>query len=375
MTDNKPKIDLKSRLKAKTVGAQGGPAIPPPVGIPKPAVPSTPTTRRPPAPAYETSNPYASVPTSAIPVKAEPQAIRVEMSAEILEAQKGHRTRNIAVAVAAGLVSGLLGFAVGDRSSSSKAANQAVDDAKSLREEVEAATTTARQLADVLKSAREKLKGNKYPKEEISKLAEINLPFGGEQLAGRNIARFKKEALVPLLQFASGSQQANDQKKSLHLVIASSSMQKGLQDFLDQQDETKRKVRWMVVVGNGPHGPWGSIEPLDKDQWFIAASKQKGADGKDYAWPEKFKIKDGNKTVEFPRYTSGDPTGSSPKIIPVDPTSQSGACPADVVGRVGSEINRVETMLRGDATPGDEKVGLIDLGDKVVEELKKIGQP
>jgi hypothetical protein len=32
----KPKIDLKARLGKKTVAAPTGPAIPPPVGIPKP---------------------------------------------------------------------------------------------------------------------------------------------------------------------------------------------------------------------------------------------------------------------------------------------------------------------------------------------------
>jgi hypothetical protein len=37
------------------------------------------------------------------------------------------------------------------------------------------------------------------------------------------------------------------------------------------------------------------------------------------------------------------------------------------------EVSTMDTLLNGDDTPGQEKAGLIPLGTKILEELKKIG--
>ena len=76
----KPKIDLKARLRKQRVSSPSGSSIPPPVvgkGIPAP-----PFGR----PKVDASNPYAAVESAQ--AKAKPQAIRVEMSQEVVEAQK-----------------------------------------------------------------------------------------------------------------------------------------------------------------------------------------------------------------------------------------------------------------------------------------------
>jgi hypothetical protein len=112
---------------------------------------------------------------------------------------------------------------------------------------------------------------------------------------------------------------------------------------------------------------------------FLASSKDKVKDKdgteKAYAWPEKFKIKDGDKTLDLERYKSGDPMGSDPKIIPIDPSSQSAVCPEPVLIRLRSEIGKLEDTLRGDKTPGEEKDGLLDTGRVLVDKLKEIGGP
>jgi hypothetical protein len=378
MSENKPKIDLKSRLKAKTVGAQGGPAIPPPVGIPKPAVPGvTTTTRRPPAPKIDASDPYSAVAAGTLAAKSEPQAIKIEMSEEVIQAQKKGKMRVVAIALVSAAVAGLLGYALGDRTASNKGAVQAVEGAQALGKEIADANAKVTELAEVLKGAKDRLRENKFPEAEISKLGAINIPFSGENMVGRGIGRFNPRTLTLLIQYANGVQEANDQKQKLQYALSGS--KKALLDYLEQQDPAKRKVRWALYVGNGPHGPWASMEPLDPEQWFLASSKekQKDAAGKetDYAWPGKLKVNEGGKVIELDRYTSGDPTGSTPKIIPVDPGTHTAVCPEGVVARLGSEITRMETVLRGDSTPGVDKQGLITLGETVIDELKKIGQP
>ena len=162
----------------------------------------------------------------------------------------------------------------------------------------------------------------------MSELGGINIPFDGSNLAGKGIGLFKKETIALLVNFASGASDANDQKERLHAVLGGS--KQGIEDFLSQT--TKPKVRWSAYVTNGPGGPWATMQMLPTP--FLATSTEKGKDGKAYAWPDEFKVKDGDSTVTLKRYTSGEPGGSEPKMIPVDPTSQGAVCP-DPVLRTG----------------------------------------
>src|SRR5688572_27611897 len=91
--DKKPKIDLKARLGKKTVSATGGGSIPPPVGIPKPAgIPAPPfgggSMRTAPSHAAAAANPYTALPAEAAPMRNEPKAIKIELSEEVVQAQK-----------------------------------------------------------------------------------------------------------------------------------------------------------------------------------------------------------------------------------------------------------------------------------------------
>src|SRR3954471_7707924 len=102
--DKKPKIDLKARLGKKTVSAPAagpGGSIPPPAGIPKPSgigsgIPAPPfqsaaqTSR--PAPMVDASNPYGAMAPAQAP-RVEPTSIRIDMSDDVMRAQKGGRTK------------------------------------------------------------------------------------------------------------------------------------------------------------------------------------------------------------------------------------------------------------------------------------------
>ncbi len=373
--DKKPKIDLKARLGKKTSAsiAPGG-AVPPPVGIPKPVgvpkphfanQPSTRPQRA--APRVDASDPYAAIEAEDAPVRAEPAAIKVEMSEEVMRAQKKGKLSMVVIGVVGAAVGGLLGFTMGDRLAANAGAKVAIEDAGRLAKEIDTANAEAESLAEVLASAGTKLASNKFPDEEVAKLGELRIGFTGANLAGSNIGRFKPALVSMLVSYSSRAQEANDQKEALQNILSGS--KKPLTELL--AEATAPKVRWAVYMQGGPRGPWVSMQPLPEP--FAVNDKDK----KDYAWPKEFKIKDGQKTYDLKRYTGGDPTRGSgdPQIIPVDPSTQASVCPSDTMLKLRREVANMQEILKGRTgpTPDDEKPGLVDTGAKLVEQLRAIG--
>src|SRR5512135_1158821 len=174
----KPKIDLKARLGKKTVAAPTGPAIPPPVGIPKPpAMAGYGRSSQPPPPGH----PYAAAQEAPPPPppRVEPQAIKIEMSEEVVAEQAKQKKRGYMMSGIIGLLTMGLGFAFGSRAEAGKGANAALEGAKVLVTDIEAADKVADDLNETLAKAAERLGKNEYPEEEISKLGGINIPFDG----------------------------------------------------------------------------------------------------------------------------------------------------------------------------------------------------
>jgi hypothetical protein len=377
MEDKKPKIDLKSRLGKKTVGTPAVGSIPPPVGIPKPSQPASampvPNPSRVPAPPFaaaaqstaprvDVSNPYGSIAPQAAPVRVQPQTITLEMSDEYVQAQKSGRTKVLVLCLfVAGLGAGL-GFAGGGISERNKAADAAVVGAGELVTKVDESTKKAAELADVLKAAKEKLGKSTFPDDEVSKLGAINLPFTAADLSGKGIGRFNPAVLSMLIDFSTLVDKVNDQKEKLQNVLTGN--KKGVQDFLDQT--SKPQVRWSVVLGNGPGGPWATMQPLATP--FLA--KPEGDKGK---WPDDIHIPVGDKQAVLKRYNSGNPVSEDGLFVPVDPGSQAAVCPSDVLFKLRRELGDLEDVLRGDQTPGEEKTGLLESGQKLSQKLKQIG--
>ncbi len=397
MSEQKPKIDLKARLGKKTVSspAAGGSSIPPPMagghsaapglsgpavapqpGVPGMARPQMPQMQRPSAPPQITpsgipvppfaqpsrpaaapSNLYGSAPVQAAPPPKQ-QAIRIEMGEEVVEAQRRGRKKVAVLAVITFAIGGFVGFAAGGGAERAKGAEAAVVGASDLAKEVSAANAEVQKLADTLKAAKEKLSKSQFPEEEVNKLGAINIPFGGKNLAGKGIGRFKPELITMLIEYANHSTEANDQKEKLQNVL--SGAKKGILELLAQQ--SKPQVRWSVLLGNGPGGPWASMISVPTP----FAEKEK--------WPEELKVGAGKQAATFKRYASGNPINNdAPFFVPVEPASQSGVCPSDTIFKLRRELNDLETVLRGDNTPGDERTGLIDSGQKLTEKLKQIG--
>ncbi|HVU02732.1 MAG TPA: hypothetical protein VHE30_13315 [Polyangiaceae bacterium] len=373
MSDQKkPKIDLKARLGKKTVAAPTGPAIPPPVGIPKPPAMAGGGFRsasQPPPPGH----PYAAASPSAPPPpppRVEPQAIKVEMSEEVVAEQAKQKKRGYMISAVIGVITMGIGFAWGGRAEANKGANAALEGAKTLIKDIEAADKVADDLNSVLAKASERLSKNEYPDEEISKLGGINIPFDGTHL-DKSLGRFPKSLVSTIITYANTAQKANDQKEKIQSLLSGSKA--ALQDVLTQK--TDPKVRWAVWLESGPGGPWMNMQPVTSPFLVKSTAKVKDKDGKekDYEWPAEITVVKGKDSGSVKRYKSGDISSGDPQWLPVNPATESMVCPSTTIVRLRSELQEMQTVLKGDQTPGQEKDGFLQMGETVVAQLKKIG--
>ena len=357
----KPKIDLKARLGKKTVSSPSGPSVPPVAGSRPGAIPA------PPFGAPKTDA-YGMGTQAAAPSK--PQAIKVEMSEEVVQEQKKQKKKGYALAIITFLIGGAAGFMVGGSNETSNQQKVAARDAGDLAKEVSTATDTAEQLADVVKSAKDKLSSGKYPEDESKKLAGLRIPFEGANIGLRVIGRFNKDVNHGLVSFAGMAEKANDLTEDVQRMLAGS--KKSLDDAFAQKD--KPKVQWSAVVSGGPSGPWATVMAVPEP--FLVKSEEK-VGGKDYTWPENLKIKSRDRESTVKRYTKGDPTsGGEPQFIPIEPSSQNSVCPNITLTRIVRAVQDLEDSLRGVKDPGGhEETGLIETGRAMAEKLKQIGSP
>jgi hypothetical protein len=375
----KPKIDLKARLGKKSVGGPpgAGGAIPPPVGIPKPpammpGMPGMPG-GGPERPRIDASDPYAAIDAQhAKREVAEPKAIKVEMSEEVVEGQKKLMRRAILIGVIISLVMWVIGFAFGDRSRSAKAADTALEGAQTLVKEIEVANAEGTKLADILEEVAGKLGKGEYPEEQISKLGGVNVPFEGANLVGKGINRFKATLAAQVITYTIQAQAANEQKDKLSSVLGLA--KPVLTNVIAEKKDPK--VHWGVFVMNGPRGPWANMQILPEPFLVNSDKKTTDKDGKEvpYEWPADFKVREGDQEHTLKRYTSGDPVGGdAAKLIPVAPQTESSVCPDSTFLRIRSELADMQKLLKGDQTPGRETAGFMELGEQINAQLRKIG--
>lgn len=254
---------------------------------------------------------------------------------------------------------GALGFAFGGRVESGKGANAALEGAKDLIKDIEAADKVGDQLNEVLAKASQRLANNEYPADEVSALGGINIPFDGGHLTDKGIGRFKREVVTQLITYANTAQRANDQKEKIQNLLTGSKT--ALTDLLAQKNEPK--IRWAVWVESGPGGPWANMQIVPTP--FAAKGD----------WPADLKVPRGEANAVIKRYQRGDISGGDPQFIPVAPQTESMVCPSTTIVRLRQELSEMQTVLKGDATPGAEKTGFLQMGDDVIKALKKITNP
>ena len=389
MTDQKPKIDLKARLGKKTAAsspiAGAGSSVPPlgsapglapvgpqaapvgaqarsPVQAARPSAPGGAPASIPapqfggarPAPAA--AGPFgAAAPAAA--VAARPQAIRIEVGEDIDVPGRGGGKKIAVLALVAAAVGGALGFTVGGGVERGKGADAAIAGAQELIKDIDKANTEVQKLAETLKAAKEKLAKRQFPEAEVSALGGINIPFDGKNLNGKGIGRFQPETISLLISYAGSTTEANAQKEKLQNVLTGA--KKSIQELL--ATEAAPPVRWSISIENGPNGPWAQM-------FNVPAPFQIKE-----SWPDELKVGSGKDQNTYKRYKSGSPIGDPGPYIPVNPLTQTAVCPSDTIFKLRRELNDLETVLRGDSTPGQEKTGLIDQAKLLTDKLKKIG--
>ena len=353
--NKKPKIDLRARLGKKTVGAGAAVSIPPPMHTGG-SIPAPPFASRPP-------------PQDDRPKVVAPQAIKIEMSEEVVQAQKKGKSKVMALAAGPAVVGALLGVAIGGGMERRSRQDIAVEGAKLLVQDIDKANVEITKMADILDAAKRAISDGEFPTKQMSELSEVSVPFDGTYLAGKGTGLMNAQLNKMLMDFSGKSQQANEQKDRLQRMLTASEV--AFKKIIEEQQ--KPKMDWAVFIANGPHGPMAVLQPIPEP--FLVSSKDK-VDGKDYSWPEEVEIPEGDKKVKLKLYKKDNPIDNPPLLIPVDPKSQASVYPRDqlLMGKLREEVVKLEVLLRGDKSdPTNEQAGIVDLGQDLIDELKGIG--
>lgn len=354
--NNKPKIDLRARLGKKTAGAGVAASIPPPMHTGN-SIPAPPFASKPPPPVEERPRVVA------------PQAIKIEMSEEVVQAQKKGKSKLMAMAGGAALVGIVIGIAFGGGMERRKRQDIALEGASLLTQDIDKANIEIGKMAEILEKAKRSISDGEFPGEAVKSLSEVTVPFDGTYLAGKGTGLMSPSLNKMLVDFSGKSQQANEQKDRLQRMLVASEV--AFKQVMENQ--TNPKMEWSVFVANGPHGPMAVIQPIPEP--FLVSSKEK-VNGKDYAWPEEIEVPEGDKKTKLKLYKKDNPIENPPVLIPIDPKSQESVYPKDqiLLGKLREEIEKLEQLLKGDKSdPTNEKAGIVDLGQTIMDELKGIG--
>ncbi len=286
-----------------------------------------------------------------------PSPIKIEMSEEVVQAQKAGRSKTMILAAVTAVVGLGIGYGVGGLAKANEGAQAAVMGAELLVKEVDAANTAVSELNDVLKAAASKVRNNEFPAEEIEKLGGMEIPFDGSNLMNKGIGRYNPTAVTMLLSYSSAVADVKEQKDKVRRLFGAVKTQ-----FEETAKEAKEpKVHWAVAVHDGPKGKWAKVQPVEKA--FLANDK------KAKSWPSKLKV--GKSELEL--YKKGDP--ESGQYIPVDPTTETAVCPQNLQLRLMGALMDLGKQIAGEKTPGHEKDGVVDIGEKVLDQLRRIGGP
>jgi hypothetical protein len=326
-----------------------GPSIPPPPGFgPKPTPQAA-------APAQSVAPAQFA---SAQPRPARPTAIKLEMGEEVLQAQKAGRSKTMILAAATCVVGLVIGYGIGGLAKGNEGAKAAVAGAELLVKEIDEANTKVSELNDVLKAAAAKVRENEFPSAEIEKLGGLDIPFDGTNLTNKNIGRFNASAVTMLLQYSNSVAAIEDQRDKLRRLFGA------VKESFEAaaKERTNPTVHWAVTIADGPGGKWAKVQPL-ADKAFAVADKSKPG----YKWPADLEV--GKTKLEL--YSKGDPEASN--YFPIDPGTEKSVCPENLQFRLMGALLDLGNTIAGDSTPGHEVDGVIAQGDKLMEQLKKIG--
>jgi hypothetical protein len=325
--------------------APGG-SIPAPAGFgPKPTAPSA-------APAV---NPATARPAP-VAARPAPQGIRLDLGEEVLQAQRASSSKARIMALGAGVVALVVGFGVGSLYNGNQGAKAAMEGAGLLVQDINAANEKAMEMNELLKNAAKKIKGGAFPAEEVEKLGALDIPFDGSNLMNKGIGRYNSTAMTLLLQYSTAVQNAKDQRDKVRRLLG------GVKTTLEAQAAAKANpsFHWGVTLQPTPMGPVGKMQP-------IKPVLVKDAKDEKYRWPKEFEF----GSSKMARYEGGE-LKEDAVMIPVEPETEAMVCSENLAMKAMGALLDTSKDLEGDETPGSERAGVIELGRKTMELLKKI---
>jgi hypothetical protein len=306
------------------------------------------------------AQPVAAASVAPIAAKpARPQAIKLEMGEEVIQAQKANRSKTMILAAATALVGLAIGYGIGGLVKGNEGAQAAVVGAEQLVKEIDEANLKIAELNDVLKAAAGKLRENQFPSAEIEKLGGLEIPFDGTNLTNKGIGRYNAAAVTMLLSYSNSVAAVKDQRDKLRRLFGAFK-----EPFESQVKEQQNPiVHWSVVISDGPGGKWAKMAPLG-DKAFAVADKSKQG----YKWPAELEV---NKSKVELYGGKGEPTTTH--YFPVDPSTERTVCPENLQFRLMAALVDLGNTIQGDQTPGHEVDGVIAQGEKLMDQLRKIG--
>lgn len=292
----------------------------------------------------------------AVAARPSPMGIKLDMGEEMIAAQKASSSKARMLALGAAVVALGVGFGIGSLYNGNLGAKAAMEGAGLLVKEIGTANEKAMEMNELLKSAAKKIKGGGFPAEEVEKLGALDIPFDGTNLMNKGIGRFNPTTMTLLLQYSTAVQNAKDQKDKVRRLLG------GLKGHIEaaQAEKANPSFHWGVKLESTPMGPIGKMQP-------IKPVPIKDAKDDKYRWPKEFEA----GSSKLARY-EGDELKTDTFTIPVEPETEALVCPENIAFRAMGAVLDTSKDLEGDQTPGSERAGVLELGNKTMELLKKI---
>ncbi len=373
----KRKIDLKARLSS--VRSSTGSA-PPPAGEPgsdPAAFPPPPTSGSVPPPTSLASGAGIAPPPGFTPFGDQPkekeskpsaqaQTIKVEVGEEVIAERKKARTKTILFVVLALVVGAVPCFFLGITKQKRDVENEGIAGAAKLSQDVEAANTVLAGLSDDLRKAGEDLGNQKFPTKLADKLKATHVPFGGDQLEGKNIGVYPALTLKLLLAYSSGVEELNNTKDRLKSMLDRAKVP------FDRYVKEKKDpvIHFSVVFSQKKKGAVAELVPNLKP--FV--------ESKD--WPKKYKIKRlvgaKPKEVEVILWDMKEKLVGTQKVIavPVAHKTVAGLTTEKDLLQLRKVLLDTKQIIDGRESriPSQVKEGLHSKGEKLIEELRKLAR-
>jgi hypothetical protein len=298
---------------------------------------------------------------------AQAQTIKVEVGEEVIAERKKARLKTVLFVVLALIVGAVPCFFLGMSKQKRDSENEGIAGAAKLSKDVEAANAVLAELSDALRKAGEDLGNQKFPVELSEKLKATHVPFGGDQLAGKNIGVLPAQPMQMLLTYASGAEELNNTKDRLKSMLDRA--KKPFDRYVKEKKEPV--VHFSVVFSQKKKYAMAELVPNLKP---FAESKD---------WPAKYKVKrlvgSKPKDVEVIRWDMKEKLmGHSQKVIaiPVAHKTVAGLTTEKDLLQLRKVLRDTKQIIDGRQSqiPSQEKEGLHSKGEKLIEVLQKLAR-